>query len=174
MEPSEGNSPSDWMRKGTCLASGCGMEEHVGGIDHCLNKLSEQHCQLTKLYVRLRLPDLQKHSDDPWGVSLSMPGEDLWYPKRGNLMLVWDVEELFSTGMLDQTQPVSILVVSVMTAVRWLEANKGMTEQQMTMPTRKQLSSVKFNHSLDLFKTTWKVLRKPKAIESKRYGRGRG
>ena len=80
-------------------------------------------------------------------------------------MLVWDVEELFSTGMPDQTQPESILVVSVMTAVRWLEANKGMIEQQMTMPTRKQLSSVKINNSLDLFKTTWKVLRKPKAIE---------
>ena len=71
-----------------------------------------------------RLP-VQKNSDDPWGVSLPMPGADLWYPKRGNLMLVWDVEELFSTGMPDQTQPVSILVVSVMTAVRWLEVNAG-------------------------------------------------
>ena len=96
-------------------------------------------------------------------------------------MLVWDVEELFSTGMLDQTQPVSILVVSVMTAVRWFEANKGMTEQHMTKPTRNQLSSVKINNSLDLFKVTWKLLRKLKAIEkkrnpkpSKRYGRGRG
>ena len=80
-------------------------------------------------------------------------------------MLVWDVEELFSTGMPDQTQPVSILVVSAMTAVRLLEANTGTSEQQMTILTRKQLSSVKFKNSLDLFKTTWKVLRKPKAIE---------
>ena len=35
----------------------------------------------------------------------------------------------------------------------------------MTMPTRKQLSNVKFNNSMDLFKATWKVLRKPKTIE---------
>ena len=57
MEPSKRNSPSDWTKKGTCLASGCGMEEHVGGIDHCLHKLSEQHCQLAKLYVRLSMSD---------------------------------------------------------------------------------------------------------------------
>ena len=34
------------MKKGTCLASSCGMEGHVYGTGHCLNKLSEQHCQL--------------------------------------------------------------------------------------------------------------------------------
>ena len=33
------------------------------------------------------------------------------------------------------------------------------------MPTPEQLSSVKFNHSLDLFRATCKVLRIPKAIE---------
>ena len=49
MEPSEGNSPNDWMKKGTCLASSCGKEEHVRGTDHCLHKLSEQHCQLAKV-----------------------------------------------------------------------------------------------------------------------------
>ena len=26
----------------------------------------------------------------------------LWYPKRENLVLVWDVEELYSTGLPDQ------------------------------------------------------------------------
>ena len=30
--------------------------------------------------------------------------QTLWYPKRGNLMLVWDVEELYSTGLPDQNQ----------------------------------------------------------------------
>ena len=49
--------------------------------------------------------------------------QTIWYPKRGSLMLVWDVEEVFSTGLLDNNQPVSILVVSAMLDVRWLEAN---------------------------------------------------
>ena len=30
--------------------------------------------------------------------------QTLWYPKRGNLVLVWDVEELYSTGLPDQSQ----------------------------------------------------------------------
>ena len=91
--------------------------------------------------------------------------ETLWYPKRGNLMLVWDVEKLFSTAFPEQNQPMSIVLVSAMLAVRWLEANSGTSEQEMTVPTPEQLSSVKFNHSLDLFETTSRVLRIPKAIE---------
>ena len=41
----------------------------------------------------------------------------LWYPKRGNLILLWHVEELFSTGLPDQNLPVSIVVVSAMLAL---------------------------------------------------------
>ena len=44
--------------------------------------------------------------------------QTLWYPKRGNLVLVWDVEELYSTGLPDQNQQLSIVVVSAMLAVR--------------------------------------------------------
>ena len=56
-ESSEGNSQSDWMKKHTCIASSCGMEGHVRGTGHCLNTLSEQHCQLAKLYGRLSMSD---------------------------------------------------------------------------------------------------------------------
>ena len=56
--------------------------------------------------------------------------QTLWYPKRGSLMLVWDVEELYSTGLPDQNQQVSIVVVSAMLAVRWLEANADTSEQE--------------------------------------------
>ena len=80
-------------------------------------------------------------------------------------MLVWDVEELFSTGLFDQTQPVSIIVVGAIIAVRWLEADAGTSDEEMTVPTPKQLSNGKFNDNLDLFKTTCKVLRILKAIE---------
>ena len=91
--------------------------------------------------------------------------QTLWYPKRGNLVLVWDVEELYSTELPDQNQRVSIVVVSAMLAVRWLEANAGTSEQETAMPTPEQLSNVKMNRSLDLFRTTCKILRIPKAIE---------
>ena len=59
----------------------------------------------------------------------------------------------------------SIVVVSAMLAVRWLEANTGTSEQETTVPMPEQLSSVKFNHTLDLFRATCRVVRIPKAIE---------
>ena len=71
--------------------------------------------------------------------------QTLWYPKRGNLVLVWEVEELYSTGLPDQSQQVSIVVVSSMLAMRWLEANAGTGEQETFMPTPEQLSNVKMN-----------------------------
>ena len=68
--------------------------------------------------------------------------------------------ELFSMGLLDQTQNVTILVVSAMLVVRWLEANAGTTEQEIAVPTLEQLSRVSIIRKLDLFKTTCKVLSK--------------
>ena len=89
----------------------------------------------------------------------------LWYPKRGNLVLVWDVEELYSTGVPDQNQAVSIVVVSAMLELRWLESNAGTSEQETSVPTPEQLSNVKMNHNIDLLRTICKVLRILKAIE---------
>ena len=91
--------------------------------------------------------------------------QTLWYPKRGNLVLVCDVEELYSTGLPNQIQRLSIVVVSAMLAVRWLVANAGTSEQETAVPTPEQLSNVKMNRSLDLFRNTCKILRIPKAIE---------
>ena len=56
--------------------------------------------------------------------------QTLLYPKRGNLVLVWDVEELYSTGLPDQNQQVSIVVASAMLAVRSLESNAGTSGQE--------------------------------------------
>ena len=52
-----------------------------------------------------------------------------------------------------------------MLAVRWLEANADTSEQKTAVPTPEQLSNVKMSRELDLFRTTCKVLRIPKAIE---------
>ena len=89
----------------------------------------------------------------------------LWYPKRGNLVLVWDVEELYSTGLPDQNQQVSVMVVCAMLAVRLLEANPCQSEQETAVPTPEQLRNVMMDRNLDIFRTTCKVLRIPKAIE---------
>ena len=53
-----------------------------------------------------------------------------------------------------QAQNVTILVVNAMLAVRWLEANAGITEQEIAMPTPEQLSRVSISKRLDLFETT--------------------
>ena len=66
-------------------------------------------------------------------------------------------------GLPDQTQNVTMLLVSTMLAVRWLKANAGTTKQ---MPNPEQLGRVSLRKRLDLFRTTCKVLRKPKARES--------
>ena len=52
-----------------------------------------------------------------------------------------------------------------MLAVRGLEANAGTSEQETAVPTPEQLSNVKMIRNLDLFRTTCKILRIPKAIE---------
>ena len=75
------------------------------------------------------------------------------------------MEELYSTGLPGQNQPVSSLVVSAMLEVRWLEANAGTSEQERAVPTPEQLSNVKLNNNLDLLRTTCKVLSIPRAIE---------
>ena len=74
------------------------------------------------------------------------------------------MEELYSTGLPDQNQQVSIVVVSAMLAVRWLEANAGTSEQETAVPTPEHLSNLKMNRNLDLLRTTCKVLRIPKAM----------
>ena len=90
--------------------------------------------------------------------------QTLWYPKRGNLVRA----SVGRRGVVlhrvaRKNQQVSIVVVSAMLAVRWLEANASTSEQETAVLKLEQLSNVKMNRNLDLFK----VLKIPKAIESK-------
>ena len=70
-------------------------------------------------------------------------------------MLVLDAGEMFSVGLPDEAQIVSILVVSAMLEVKWLDTNAG-TNAQMAVPTPEQLSKVNLSGQLDLFMTTTK------------------
>ena len=87
-----------------------------------------------------------------------------WYPKRSNLMLIWDSGELLSMGLPDSSQPVTIVIVGVMMAIRWLEAHVRENNRQEA-PTREQLRRLDCLKDLDLFETMCKVLNIPMEVK---------
>ena len=46
-----------------------------------------------------------------------------WYAERSNLVLVWDCRELLYMDLPDSSRPITIEIVGVMMAIRWLEAH---------------------------------------------------
>ena len=87
-----------------------------------------------------------------------------WYPKRSNLMLIWDSGKLLSMGLPDSSQPVTIVIVGVMMAIRWLEAHVRENNRQEA-PTREQLRKLDCLKDLDLFETMCKVLNIPMEVK---------
>ena len=79
-----------------------------------------------------------------------------WYPKRSNLVLIWDSGELLSMG-LPESRPITIVIVGVMMAIRWLEAHLRENNRQEA-PTREQLQKLDCLKDLDLFETMCKIL----------------
>ena len=62
-----------------------------------------------------------------------------WYPGRSNLVLIWDCgEQLLSMGLPDSSWPITIVIVRVMMAIRWLEAHVKENNRQEA-PTREEL-----------------------------------
>ena len=49
--------------------------------------------------------------------------QNVWYPEKSNLCLMWDVEEIRAIGLPDHQQKVTIFVVSSMLAQGWSERN---------------------------------------------------
>ena len=49
--------------------------------------------------------------------------QTVWYTDHANLCLIWDKEEIRSIGLLDPKQKVTLLVISTMLALRWIEEN---------------------------------------------------
>ena len=86
-----------------------------------------------------------------------------WYPKRSNLVLIWDSGELLSMGIPDSSQPITI-VIGVMMAIRWLEAHMKENNRQEA-PTREQLRKLDFWKDLDLFETMCKILNIPVEVK---------
>ena len=80
-----------------------------------------------------------------------------WYPKRSNLVLL-------SMGLPDSSQPITIVIVGVMMAIRWLEAHVRENNRQEA-PTREQLQKLDCLKDLDLFETMCKVLNIPMEVK---------
>ena len=60
-------------------------------------------------------------------------------------------------GLADSSQPITIVIVSVMMAIRWLEAHVKENDRQEA-PTKEQLLELDCLKDLDLFETTRKIL----------------
>ena len=76
----------------------------------------------------------------------------VWYPEHSNLCLVWDVEEIRSIGLPDHRQKVTLLVVSTMLALRWIEENVTKYRESKT-PTAESIYAIDYSRRLKLFET---------------------
>ena len=82
--------------------------------------------------------------------------QTVWYPEHSNLCLVWDVEEIRSIGLPDHQQKVTILVVSTMLALRWIEENVTKYRESKT-PTAESIYAIDYSRRLELFETVCHV-----------------
>ena len=84
-----------------------------------------------------------------------------WYPGRSNLVLIWDSGELLSMGLLDSSQPITIVIVGVMMATRRLEAHVKENNKKKAAPKKEKLEELDCLKDLDLFATMCKKLNTP-------------
>ena len=89
--------------------------------------------------------------------------QTVWYPEHSNLCLVCDVEEIRSIGLLDHQQKVTILVVSTMLALRWIEENVKKYRESKT-PTAESIYAIDNSRRLELFATACKVFAIPMEV----------
>ena len=86
-----------------------------------------------------------------------------WYPGRSNLVLIWDSGELLSMGLPDSSRPITVVIVGVMMAIRWLEAHvKENNRQEAQLQKLQKLDCLK---DLDLFETACKILNIPMEVK---------
>ena len=87
-----------------------------------------------------------------------------WYPGRSNLVLIWDCGHLLSMSLPDSSQPITIVIVGVMMAIRWLEAQVKENNRQEA-PTKEQLQELDCLKDLDLFETMCRILNIPMEVK---------
>ena len=87
-----------------------------------------------------------------------------WYPGRSNLVLILECGELLSMGLPDSSQPITIVVVGVMVAIRWLEAHVVEGNRQEA-PKKEQLQGLDCLKDSDLFEIMCRLLNIPMGSE---------
>ena len=81
-------------------------------------------------------------------------------------MLNWDSGELLSLGLPDSSQPIKIVIVEIMMAIRWLEAHVKENNRQEA-PTKELMEELACVKELDLFETMCKILNTPMEVKQK-------
>ena len=89
--------------------------------------------------------------------------QTVWYPEHSNLCLIWDVEEVRSIGLHDHRQKVTLLVVSSMLALRWMEENVTKYRESKA-PTAESIHAIDYSRRLELFETACKVFTIPMEV----------
>ena len=89
--------------------------------------------------------------------------QTVWYQDHKNLCLVWDMEEIRSIGLPDHRQKVTLLVVSTMLALRWIEENITKYREVKT-PTAESIYAIDYSRRLELFETACKVFAIPTEV----------
>ena len=89
--------------------------------------------------------------------------QTVWYPDRANLCLIWDIEEIKSLRLPEHRQKLTILVVSTMLALRWMEENIAKYRESRT-PTAESIHAIDYSRRLELFETACKVFAIPVEI----------
>ena len=89
--------------------------------------------------------------------------QTVWYLEHSNLCLICDVEEIRSVGIPDHQQNVTLLVVSSMLALRWIEENVTKYRESRA-PTAESIHAIDYNRRLELFETACKVFTIPMEV----------
>ena len=76
---------------------------------------------------------------------------------------MWEVDEIRSIGLPDHQQKVTILVVSTMLAIRWIEENVTKYRESKA-PTAESIHAIDYNRRLELFETVCKVFAIPMEV----------
>ena len=89
--------------------------------------------------------------------------QTVWYTEHSNLCLIWDVEEVRSMGLPDHRQKVTLLVVSLMLALRWMKENVT-KYREWKAPTADSIHAIDYSRRLELFETACKVFAIPMEV----------
>ena len=92
------------------------------------------------------------------------PAQTVWYPKHSNLCLIWDVGKFRSIGLPDHQQKVTLLVVSSMLALRWIEENVTKYRESRA-PTAESIYAIDYSRRLELFENACKVFSIPMEVK---------